>query len=168
MIDRGALVLAPTEGTPYAGLRRKPLDGLAWTGRKGKDLARSYAQRIVEGDGVLDDLDDAIALRDAARAMGFADVDVVVFAVPQTPWNPKALPVAEDPPAEDLEFLGWDVVEPMEPWDSPLAKAGHGEAVNARGLLADRSAAERLAARVEAETPGDEPWVAVRVWRVRG
>lgn len=168
MIDRGALVLAPTEGSVYQGLRRRPLDGLAWTGRKGKDLARSYAQRVVEGDGVLDDLDDAIAMRDAARAMGFAGVDVVVFAVPQVPWSPRALPVVEEAPAEDLEFLGWDVVEPMEPWDSPLAREGHGEAVNARGLLDERGAAERLAAKVEAETPGDEPWVAVRVWRVRG
>jgi hypothetical protein len=167
MIDRGALVLAPAE-SPYRGLRRKPLDGLAWTGRKGKDLARTYAQRIVEGDGVIDDLDDAIAMRDAARAMGFGGVDVVVFAVPQTPWNPKGLPVAEPAPADDLELLGWDVIEPIEPWDSPLARPGHGEDVNAHGLLSDRSTAERLAARTEAETPGDEPWVAVRVWRVRG
>jgi hypothetical protein len=168
MIDRGALVLAPADGSSYAGLRRTPLDGLPWTGRKGKDLARRYACRIVEGDGVLEDLDEAIALRDAARAMGFPTVDVVVFAVPQTPWSPRALPVLEAPPADDLEFLGWDVIEALEPWDSPLARPGHGEVVNAHGLLDDRGRAERLAARLEAETPGDAPWVAVQVWRVRG
>jgi hypothetical protein len=168
MIDRGALLLAPREGSPYRGLRRTPLDGLAWTGRKGKELARRYAAHIVEGDGVLDDLDDAIGMRDEARAMGFADVDVVVFAVPQTEWVPKGLPVMEEAPADDLEFLGWDVVEPIEPWDSALVKEGHGAEVNAHGLLAGRGAAETLAAKVEAATPGDEPWVAVRVWRVRG
>jgi hypothetical protein len=168
MIDRGALVLAPREGSPYRGLRRTALDGLAWTGRKGKDLARRYAERLVEGDGVLDDLDDAIELRDAARAMGFADVDVVVFAVPQTDWVPRLLPVVEEAPADDLEFLGWDVVEPIEPWDSALVKDGHGATLNEHGLVAGRGAAEALAAKVEAETPGDEPWVAVRVWRVRG
>lgn len=167
MIDRGALVLAAPERGAYRGLRRRPLDGLAFTGRKGRDLARRYAQAVVEGEGVLEDLDEAIALRAEALKMGFRDVDVVVFAVPQTPWNPKALAVVEPAPAEDLEFLGWDVIEPIEPWDSPLAAESPPVPVNAFGLLDDRAGAEALAERTNATAPGDEPFVAARVWRVR-
>lgn len=166
MIDRGALVLAPLEGSSYKGLRRPPLDGLAFTGRKGKELARRYVDAVVVGDGVLEDLDEAIALRDAARQMGF-EVDAVVFAVPQTPWSPRALPVVEEAPADDLDPLGWDVIEPLEPWDSPLASAPPA-GVNEHGLLRDRAEAEALAARLNAEAPGDEPYVAARVWRVKG
>ena len=168
MIDRGALVLGAAEGSTYGGLRRTPLDGLAFTGRKGKDLARRYADALVDGDGVLEDLDDAIAMRDAARQMGFA-VDAVVFAVPQTAWEPRGLPVVEAPPADDLEFLGWDVIEPLEPWDSAIARTTP-PGVNEHGLLRDRAEAEALAAQRNANTeePGDEPYVAARIWRVKG
>lgn len=168
MIDRGALVLAPSEKGPYRGVHRRPLDGLAFTGRKGKELARRYAAHIVEGEGVLDDLDDAIALRDEAARMGFHDLDVVVFVVPQTPWNPRALGLVEEPPADDLVAVGWDVIEPIEPWHSPLAMGTPPVAVNAAGLCETRAEAEALAARVNEESPGDEAYVAVRVWRVRG
>lgn len=167
MIDRGALVLALYEKGSYRGVHRKPLDGLAFTGRKGKELARRYAAHLVEGDGVLDDLDDAIALRDEATRMGFRDLDVVVFAVPQTPWNARALPLADDAPADDLEPLGWDVIEPIEPWHSPLAAASAPVAVNTFGLCETRGEAETLAARINAESPGDEAYVTARVWRVR-
>ncbi len=167
MIDRGALVLAPAPQGPYRGVHRPPLDGLAFTGRKGKDLARRYVGLVVEGEGVLEDLDDAIALRDDARKMGFTDLDVVVFVVPQVPWVPKGLPVLEAPPADDLEPLGWDVFEPIEPWHSPLAGDAPSVPVNAFGLLEDRGAAEALAARTNDDSPGDEPYVTARVWRVK-
>jgi hypothetical protein len=167
MIDRGALVLAPFVGGAYRGVYRTPLDGLAYTGRKGKELARRYAAHIVEGDGVLEDLDDAISLREEAKRMGFHDLDVVVFVVPQTPWNPKGLSVLEEPPADDLEALGWDVFEPIEPWNSPLATEDPTWPVNAFGLLEDRGAAETLAAKLNEESPGDEPYAAARVWRVK-
>ncbi len=167
MIDRGALVLAPRAGVSYRGVNRTPLDGLAYTGRKGKELARRYAAHIVEGEGVLEDLDDAISMREEARRMGFADLDVVVFVVPQTPWAPKSLPVVEAPPADDLEALGWDVFEPIEPWCSPLAVEAPPAPVNANGLLDDRGAAEALASKLNAEAPGDEPYVAALVWRVK-
>ena len=167
MIDRGALVLAPKAGLAYRGVNRTPLDGLAYTGRKGKELARRYAAHIVEGDGVLEDLDDAISMREEAKRMGFTDLDVVVFVVPQTPWAPKSLPVLEAPPAEDLEPLGWDVFEPLEPWCSPLAVETPPSAVNSYGLLDDRGAAETLAAKLNDESPGDEPYVTALVWRVK-
>lgn len=167
MIDRGALVLAPSTKGAYRGVNRPPLDGLAYTGRKGKELARRYAAHIVEGDGVLEDLDDAIGMREEARRMGFTDLDVVVFVVPQTPWNPKGLPVVEAAPADDLEALGWDVFEPLEPWCSALASETPVAGANAYGLLDDRASAETLAAKLNVEAPGDEPYVAALVWRVK-
>ena len=70
MIDRGALVLA-LQGT-YRGLHRTPLDGMTFTGRKGRSLAERYTRAVIAGDGVLEDLDEAIALRDQARKLGLA------------------------------------------------------------------------------------------------
>ena len=73
----------------------------------------------------------------------------------------------EAPPADDLEPLGWDVFEPIEPWHSPLAGDSPSVPVNAFGLLEDRGAAEALAARTNDDSPGDEPYVTARVWRVK-
>jgi hypothetical protein len=165
MIDRGALVLGPRDASTYRGPHRTPLDGFAFTGRKGKDLARRYASALIAGDGVIEDLDEAIALCHEARRLGFTDVDVVVFVVPQVPQVVRGLPVIEPPPADDLELLGWDVIEPIEPWHSPIAKS-HSYVVNPWGLLLDRSSAESVATRTNEQTPGDVPYVAVQVWRV--
>lgn len=169
MIDRGALVLAPRAGSLYRGLYRTPLDGVTFSDRRGRDVARRYAELLVEGEGVIEDLDDALALRSEAGRHGAEALDVVVFAVPQTPWVPKGLPVVEAPPADDLEPLGWDVVEPLEPWFSPLATAASENLpLNAHGLFEDRNGAERHAAHCNETDAPEDPYVAVRVWRVKG
>src|SRR4051794_16033813 len=115
MLDRGALVLERAEGRAYRGVHRRPLDAMPFTGRKGKTLARRYADAIVAGDGVLEDLDEALSMRDAAEAMGLHGLEVIVFEVPQEPLpGPRALPVAPTPPAEGLVLLGYDVIELIE------------------------------------------------------
>lgn len=167
MIDRGALVLARTAHETYRGPHRTPLDGLEFTGRKGKDLARRYAVAVVEGEGVLEDLDEAVSLLHEARALNVGPIEAIVFEVPQTPMGRGVLPVHEPPPADDLTFLGWDVIEPMEPYFSPLAAGSAGHKVNDHGLLATRAEAESLAAKMTAGSDDETPYVACRVWSVR-
>ncbi len=166
MIDRGALVLARRGTGAYRGTRRTPLDGMAFTGRTGKQLGRRYTDAVVAGDGVMEDLDEALAVRDEARRLGL-DVEAVVFEVPQTPFvpaGPGRLPLVDAPPAEGLELLGWDVIEPIEPWDSPLAGLPPPVAINVHGLLSTRDEAEVLAAALNAAGGSDEPWVTARIW----
>lgn len=165
MIDRGALVLSRAPNERYRGAHRTPLDGMQFTGRKGRDLGRRYASAVVAGDGVLEDLDEAIAFMHEARELGLGALEVIVFEVPQTPFVRHSLPVIEAPPAEDLALLGWDVIEPIEPYFSPLSSGDAGQKPNDYGLLATRAEAEALAASLNRESPGDEDYVAARVWR---
>lgn len=160
MIDRGALVLSrvPT----YQGLHRPALDAVTPRNKRGHALARRYADAVVEGEGVLEDLDEALEMRNQGRAMGL-DVDVVVFEVPQRPAAPGGLPVVAEPPAEGLRLVGWDAVEALEPWWSPFSSGGGDVARNAAGLLDDRTQCERFVAAHNAAAP-DEPLVAVRIW----
>lgn len=170
MIDRGALVVAtPTGGSPYRGVNRPPLDGQRFTGRTGKELAQRYRSVIVAGEGVIEDLDEAIALRMAAVKIGVT-VEVIVFELPQEP-RPRegALPVASTPPAEGLELLGYDTIEPLEPFWSPLAVAT-GSMGNARtnehGLFGGRAEADAFRTIWSKTHPNDEALEAVRVWAV--
>lgn len=160
MIDRGALVLAAS--AEYRGLHRRSLDAVTPRNKRGHALARRYVEAVVDGEGVLEDLDDAIEMRDLAREMGL-DVDVVVFEVPQRPSVPGALPVVAEAPAEGLRLAGWDAVELLEPWWSPLSSGAVDVARNAAGLFDDRGACERFVAARNAEQP-DEPLAAVRIW----
>lgn len=167
MIDRGALVRAPVEGSPYRGPHRPPLDAMRFTGRKGKELAREYQEAVGAAGGVLEDLDDAIAFTQRAQQMGFLQLEVIVFEVPQEP-APRAgtLPVAPTPPAEGLELLGWDVIELLEPWWSPLSKKDHTAATNSYGLFSTRKEAEDFCTEYNSKKPDDELHT-IRVWLCR-
>lgn len=162
MIDRGALLLLPGPGA-YRGTSRPALDAdAARAPAPLRAVIDAYRTAIVEGDGVLEDLDEAIALRDRARAAGLADVELVVFEVPQPP-PPGALPVAADAPSAGLRFAGWDVIEPLEPWWSRVRDAVEPLRRNAFGLLDDRAEAESLAASTTV-ADGDEPLTPARIW----
>ncbi|MBI5514359.1 MAG: hypothetical protein HY909_11360 [Deltaproteobacteria bacterium] len=161
-VDRGALILCRDPTREYRGTHRTPLDGVAFRGRRGRDLGRRYAEALVDGEGVLQDLDQALALCAEATALGIPSLEVIVFEVPQRPAGPLA--VLEPPPAEGLELLGWDVFEPLEPWWSPLS-SGAVEGLNACGLFARREDAEALARRLNDDGATDEPAEAVRVWK---
>lgn len=164
MIDRGALILALADDRRYRGLHRKPFDALTFTGRRGRELGQRYAAAIVAGEGVVEDLDEALALRAAAEKIGIHDLDVIVFEVPQEPKPaPRALPIAPAPPADGLEFMGYDVVEAIEPYFSPLATPDERTGSNAHGLIATREDAEVFAESLNA-TAREDPFVAVRVW----
>ena len=66
-------------------------------------------------------------------------------------------------PAEGLTLLGWDVLEPIEPFWSPLAAEElHAAGLNAHGLFDTRAAAESFAAAGTWDV--DEPLVAARIW----
>lgn len=162
MIDRGALLLLRGDGT-YRGTWRAALDvGASTASPKLRAVMTAYREALVEGDGVLEDLDEAVALRDRARTAGLADVELVVFEVPQPP-PPGALPVASDAPAEGLTFAGWDVIEPIEPYCSALRDAKDPLSRNRFGLLDARATAESLARARNAS--GDEDEVqAARIW----
>lgn len=162
MIDRGALILAP-KGS-YRGLYRPTLDGLGLTGKARRRLVERYTAAVVAGDGVLEDLDEALALCAEARRMGVEGVEVIVLEVPQEPFAPGRLDVVAVPPAAELTLLGWDVVEGLEPYHSPLAADPPPAGVNEHGLLPSRRDAEALAARLNDANPDDEPFVATRVW----
>jgi hypothetical protein len=165
MIDRGALVLEMPQGGAYRGVNRPALDAQKFTGRKGRDLAQRYRDAIVAGDGVLEDLDDAIELRAAAEHIGVTGLEVIVFEVPQEPMpRPGALPIATNPPAEGLLLLGWDVIEVLEPFWSPLASPDAGRAVNDHALFPDRTSADAFARTWNEAHADDEPVVAVRIW----
>jgi hypothetical protein len=164
MIDRGALVVTRPTGAVYRGVHRASLDATHFTGRKGKELAARYREAIVAGEGVLEDLDEAIELRNAAEKIGIVGLEVIVFEVPQEPPPPpRGLPIAPVQPAEGLVLLGWDVIEVIEPFWSPLTQPA-GTAVNEHGLLADRATADGYARTWNAAHTDDDPLVAVRVW----
>jgi hypothetical protein len=166
MIDRGALVLAREPIGSYRGVHRPALDALAREKRFNK-LRERYRAAILEGDSVIDDLDEALAIAALAREGGLA-VDVVVFEVPQEPAPAKgALPIAPTPPADDVDFVGWDVIELLEPWCSVLVLRGTTLARNEHGLVARRSDAEALAAEHNARPDTEDPVHAVRVWLAR-
>ncbi len=168
MIDRGALVVAiPTGGSTYRGVNRPPLDGQTFTGRRGKDLAQRYRDGLVAGEGVIEDLDEAIAVRDAAVKIGIA-VEVIVFELPQEP-RPKAgsLPIAPTPPVEGLAFLGYDAIEPLEPYWSPLAVATGSMGAshtNEHGLFVGRAEADSFKLTWSKTHPNDDALEVVRVW----
>lgn len=166
MIDRGALIVARVEGA-YRGVHRPSLDAVCPAGKAGAGLKRRYVDAVVAGDGVLEDLDEAAELLDAARAIRLGDVDLVVFEVPQEPAAAGALPVASPPPAEGLALLGWDVFEPLEPWWSAISKGREGCALNAHGLFDRRADAERLAAALNTDDAEDHVVVG-RVWLHHG
>jgi hypothetical protein len=162
MIDRGALVLAHAESQRYRGARRASLDGMGLRGSGSGALKARYREAVVAGEGVVEDLDEAIDMADHARRLG-ATVDVVVFEVPQGAAVAGALPVVSPAPAEGLTLLGWDVLEPIEPFWSPLAAEElHAAGLNAHGLFDTRAAAESFAAAGTWDV--DEPLVAARIW----
>jgi hypothetical protein len=167
MIDRGALVLAPYPDGAYRGVHRAPLDAQHFTGRRGRDLAERYRDAIVAGDGVIEDLDEAIDLLAAGSKIGLEGLEVIVFEIPQEPAPaPRALPIAPTPPAEGLELLGYDVIEPLEPYWSPLATATPPCPVNEHGLMVRRAEADAFVQQYNARPETEDPLVAVRVWRL--
>lgn len=163
MIDRGALVLART-GAAYRGPHRPALDAQPFTGRKGKALAERYRARLTDGEGVLEDLDDAIAMRDECARIGAGELEVLVFEVPQEPApTGRSLPIAPTPPAEGLAMLGYDVIELLEPYWSPLAGYAPDEG-NEFGLYRTRAEADAHASTHNAREDLEDPLVTVRVW----
>lgn len=169
MIDRGALVVEAVLEGAYRGVCRPALDAWRWRKGKGRLLSERYRDSVVDGEGVIEDLDEAMALRDEAIKLGHPGVDVVVFEVPGGPWVPGSLPVAADPPADGLTLLGWDVFELMEPWWSPLGKGADDvdrSQLNANGLFPGRGAAEEYIARYSLKHPDEEPLAAARIWLV--
>lgn len=166
MIDRGALVLARENLGSYRGVHRPALDAIAHE-KRFKKLRERYRKAILKGDSVIDDLDEALALAALAHQGGL-EVDVVVFEVPQEPKPTKgALPIAPTPPAEDLDFVGWDVIELLEPWCSVLVQRGTQLARNEYGLIARRADAEAIADEHNARPDTEDPVRAVRVWLAR-
>jgi hypothetical protein len=166
MIDRGALVLARDANTSYRGVHRPALDAIA-TAKRFTKLRERYRDALLRGDSVIEDLDEALAFARDARA-GSLSVDVIVFEVPQDPAPAKgALPIAPSAPADDLEFVGWDVIELLEPWCSTLVLRGTTLERNAHGLLARRADAEQLSAEHNARPDTEDPTRAVRVWLAR-
>lgn len=162
MIDRGALLLLRGDGR-YRGTWRAALDvGASRAHPALRAVMTAYREALVEGDGVLEDLDEAVALRDRARAAGATEVELVVFEVPQPP-PPGALPIAAEAPAEGLTFAGWDVIEPIEPYCSALRDAPESLHRNAFGLLDQRAEAESLARARNASGAEDEAHPA-RIW----
>ncbi len=166
MIDRGALVLARDANTSYRGVHRPALDAIA-TAKRFSKLRERYRDALLRGDSVIEDLDEALAFARDARA-GSLSVDVIVFEVPQDPAPAKgALPIAPSAPADDLDFVGWDVIELLEPWCSTLVLRGTTLERNAHGLLARRADAEQLSAEHNARPDTEDPTRAVRVWLAR-
>jgi hypothetical protein len=169
MIDRGALILGPHPSGRYRGVHRTPLDGQRFTGRKGRALAKRYADALVAGEGVIEDLDDAMQMLAGAAKMGIEDLEVVVFEVPHepTPTNP-ALALVPNAPAEGLVLLGHDVFEPIEPYASPLACEAPDCRVNDAGLIDRRADAEAYARAATARGGFDEALVVARIWGCSG
>ncbi len=166
MIDRGALVLARESTANYRGVHRPALDSAA-AGRRFEKLRQRYRSAILQGDSVIDDLDVALALAREARENGLR-VDVIVFEVPQEAAPIRgALPIAPTAPADELDFVGWDVIELLEPWCSVLVLRGTGVARNEHGLVAKRSDAEQIAVDHNALADTEDPVRAVRVWLAR-
>ena len=165
MIDRGALVVARIEGETYRGVHRLALDAQPFTGKRGRELGQRYRDAIVAGDGVIEDLDEAIALCEAATKIGVEKLEVLVFEVPQEP-APRAgsLPIAAPQPAEGLVLLGWDAIEMLEPFWSPVAAGKCEAARNEHGLMPDRAAADAFVSGWNRAHADEDPVVAVRVW----
>lgn len=163
MIDRGALIVERRRNGGYRGVQRAPLDALC-PDKKQKKLRDDYRALIVEGDGVLTDLDEAIALLKQAIERKI-DVELIVFEVPQEAMPTRtALPLALEPPADNLVLLGYDVIELLEPYCSQLAISPGADELNEHGLLPTRGGAEGLAKTFNAQPEIEDPLHAVRVW----
>lgn len=162
MIDRGALILRQGDG-PYRGTWRPALDAHPLARAPAMhDVAQAYREAIVDGEGVLDDLDLATELLRRARDAGAEDLELVIFEVPQPP-PPGALPLAVEAPAEGLRLAGWDVIELIEPFCSALRDAQEALARNEFGLIGDRSQAEALA-RARNDAGAEDELYAARIW----
>lgn len=163
MIDRGALlVLRGT--TAYRGTWRPALDAHPRAKEPAlRAVVREYREALLDGEGVLEDLDLATDLLQRAHDAGITDVELIIFEVPQ-PTPAGALPLAVEPPAEGFSLAGWDVIELIEPFCSALRDAPESLRRNDFGLLTDRPSAESLARAHNATAPDDEV-VAARIWR---
>lgn len=162
MIDRGALLLLRV-ASGYRGAWRPALDAHPRRDDPAlRGLVREYREGVVDGDGVLEDLDLALSILARAREAGVGDVELAVFEVPQ-PAAPGALPLAPEAPAEGLTLAGWDVIELIEPYCSALRDATEPLPRNDFGLLADRAGADALARARNAAEPEDEVYAA-RIW----
>jgi hypothetical protein len=122
----------------------------------------AYREALVEGEGVLEDLDEATALLAQAREAGATEAELVVFEIPQPP-TPGSLPLLSDVPAEGLTLAGWDVIEGIEPFCSALRDAPDPLRRNAFGLLELRADAESLA-RARNEAGVEDELHAARIW----
>jgi len=162
MIDRGALILAPREGSAYRGMFRPTLDGLHLTGKKARAMGKAYTDAIVAGEGALDDLDQAISLCFQATKMGIS-VEVIVFEVPQDTWDPKKLPILFNPPSEGLHLLGYDIVEGIEPYFSLLTQTVQFP-LNEHGLLTQRAEAEQIAKTYNEKDNLEDSVFVTRIW----
>jgi hypothetical protein len=163
LIDRGALLVQIVAEGSYRGVQRSPLDAFV-TGKQLRALREQYRAAIVDGEGVLTDLDEAVAMLSQARASG-TPVELIVFEQPQEPLASRtSLPLAIDPPAENLVLLGYDVIELIEPFCSAIAQLPGGDELNENGLLPSRSAADGLATTLNAQPDLEDPYFAVRVW----
>lgn len=164
MIDRGALLLL-RDPSGYRGTWRPSLDAHPRAREPAlRRLVRGYRDAVVEGDGVLEDLDAALSLLQQSRELGLDELELIVFEAPQ-PSLPGALPLATEAPAEGLRLAGWDVIELLEPYCSALRDAPNSLQRNEFGLLAERSAAEALARELNAREPDDELHPA-RIWLI--
>ncbi len=166
MIDRGALIVLRGT-TTYRGSWRPALDAHP----RAKDPAlravvREYRDALLDGEGVLEDLDVATDLLQRAHDAGITDLEIMIFEVPQ-PAPPGALPLAAEAPAEGFTLAGWDVIELIEPFCSALRDAPESLRRNDFGLLADRASADALARAHNATEPDDEA-VAARIWLPAG
>ena len=162
MIDRGALLLLRGDGA-YRGTWRRALDAHRDARSAAlRPLVSAYREALLEGEGVLEDLDLAMEVLQGAKRAGVTEVELVVFEVPQ-PAPPGALPLAVEPPAEGLTLVGWDVIELIEPFCSALRDAQEPLRRNEFGLLSERAEAESLARARNAEEPEDEV-CAARIW----
>ncbi len=163
MIDRGALIV---EGRPhggYRGVHRTALDALLRE-KKQKSLVEKYREALIEGEGVLTDLDEAIELLVEAQERK-AIVELIVFEVPQEPAAARgSLPMALEPPAENLTLLGYDIIELIEPYCSPLSSMPGGDELNEHGLLPSRASADGLALSFNNHPEVEDPLHPVRVW----
>lgn len=162
MIDRGALLLLRV-ASGYRGAWRPTLDAHPRRDEAAmRELVREYREAVVDGDGVLEDLDLALSILARAREAGVDDVELAVFEVPQ-PAAPGALPLASEVPAEGLTLAGWDVIEVIEPYCSALRDATEPLSRNDFGLFTDRASADAFARARNAAEPEDELHAA-RIW----
>lgn len=162
MIDRGALIVVRGSAA-YRGTWRPALDAHPRAKEPAlREVVRAYRDALLDGEGVLEDLDLATDLLQRTHDAGITDLEIMIFEVPQ-PSPAGALPLAVEPPAEGFSLAGWDVIELIEPFCSVLRDAREALPRNDLGLLPDRASAESLARAHNAAEPDDEA-VAARIW----